>query len=340
MLPALADRLHAPSLERVHRFTAPWERHASLQLRAGEPAAIDTYQAAGRIHDCGDDTASLAAILTHYTTLTDAGRRVLILARTRRDVDTLNTLARTHAIDTGQVHGPVLLDGPVEWRAGDRLRATRNDRRIDVGGDYLRNGDEFTVLAAHPDGLHVQSLDRNTTAVLPADYVTTHARYGWAATIDSAQGATVDDTLLLARPGIDREHLYVGLTRGRQSNHLYLTPGGAADTDHHPRPEPATPARDILSRALTTSDLQAAAHTQLPDATRIPQPALPPPVRQPTRRPTATRQQPQRAPRPHGLGIEPNPYLSQVTRSLERDHDRDHGRGRDCGFNGVSGLIR
>jgi ATP-dependent exoDNAse (exonuclease V) alpha subunit len=248
-----------------------------------------------------------------------------MLARTRRDVDTLNTLARSHAITTGIVHGEILIDGPVEWRAGDRLRATRNDRAIDVGGDYLRNGDEFTVLTRLGDGLHVQSLDRNTSAVLPFDYVASHTRYGWAATIDGAQGATVDDALLLARPGIDREHLYVGLTRGRHSNHLYLTRPDP-DTDHHLQPEPVALVRDILARALTTSDLQAAAHTQLPEARRVPPPAPPPIGRQPIARPTPRPRQ-QRE-RPRGLGIEPEPYPPRPSRWIEPDHDRDLGRGR------------
>jgi hypothetical protein len=288
---------------------------------------IDTYSAAGRIHDCGDDTTALAAVLAHYTTLTDAGRRVLMLARTRRDVDDLNTLARNHAIQTGTVHGPLLTDGSPEWRAGDRLRATRNNRSIHVGGDYLRNGDEFTVLAADPDGLHVQALDRNTTTVLPAEYVSAHTRYGWAATIDGAQGATVDDALLLARPGIDREHLYVGMTRGRHSNHLYLT-GSADDTDHHPRPEPAIPTCDIPAHALATSDLQAAAHTQLPDPTRIPTPALPPPARQPAARPMPPRKWPRRAPRLDGVGAEPDPHPLRLSNDPARHRDRDLGRGR------------
>lgn len=60
--------------------------------------------------------------------------------------------------------------------------------------------------------------------VLPAAYLAGHADYGWASTIDAAQGATTDIGIVLVRPGLDREHLYVGLTRGRRANHAYMTP--------------------------------------------------------------------------------------------------------------------
>jgi len=277
MLTALAERLHAPTLEQVHRFQAPWERDASLQLRRGDPAVLDTYAAAGRIHDCPDDNAAFTAVFDRYRQANEAGRTVLMLARGRRDVDELNELARAHATETGTVHGPVLIDGPVPWQAGDRLRATRNNRAIGVGGDFLRNGDQFTVLGRAGDGLLVQRLAGQQQAVLPDTYVREHASHGWASTIDAAQGATVDEGLLLARPGLDRQHLYVGLTRGRHENHVYLAPPPADEIHHQP---PAAPGggRRTLTDALDRSDTQRAAHTQLPDtADHKPAPPCRPP---------------------------------------------------------------
>jgi conjugative relaxase-like TrwC/TraI family protein len=269
MLPAVVDRIGAQTLEQVHRFTEPWERRASLQLRSGDPAAVEQYAAAGRIHDCPDEHAAYTAVHDKYVEATSAGRRALMLARTHRDVDALNTLARSHAIDTGDVRGPVLADGELQWRAGDRLRATRNNRSVTVGADFLRNGDQFTVTGTDHHGLTVQAVDGRGTTRLPAEYVNEHAAYGWASTVDAAQGATVDDGVLLARPGLDREHLYVGLTRGRHSNDVYVAPR-TAEIDHHipPRPDDARSATEIIRDALATSDQQHAAHTQLPDHER------------------------------------------------------------------------
>jgi ATP-dependent exoDNAse (exonuclease V) alpha subunit len=160
------------------------------------------------VHTASSDSDAVDALFHQYTRLAADDRRVLMLARNNTDVDDLNQRARAQAIATGHVHGdPLLTDDGREWRAGDRMRVTRNDRRIPVGADHLRNGDTFTVIRRTHNGLVVQRLDSTDSAELPAAYVAEHARYGWASTIASAQGATVDDALLLARPGLDRNNL-------------------------------------------------------------------------------------------------------------------------------------
>jgi conjugative relaxase-like TrwC/TraI family protein len=268
MLPVLADRLGAPSLTQVHRFRHAWERIASLQLRAGNPVAIETYLDHDRIHPIDADADPYEAILADYQRLKADGSRVLLLARTHDDVDQLNTHARQHAVTAGEVRGEPLLTaaGDQDWRAGDRLRVTRNDRRISVGADHVRNGDVFTVTGATPDGLTVQRLDSAEVALLPTDYLTEHARYGWASTIDAAQGATVDHTLLLARPGMDRARLYVGLTRGRVSNHLYLAPAPEPEITARVQSTPGANASTQLRAMLGRLGNNTAAHSQLPNS--------------------------------------------------------------------------
>ena len=105
-----------------------------------------------------------------------------------------------------------------------------------------------------------------------AAYVAEHVEHGWATTIDGAQGATTDIAILLARPGIDREHLYVGLTRGREENHAYLAP--AVDDDHAHPPVGDTGARQMLHAALARSGRNDAAHTLLDRAYAANRPAL------------------------------------------------------------------
>jgi hypothetical protein len=100
--------------------------------------------------------------------------------------------------------------------------------------------------------------------MLPDSYVEQNADYGWAATIDTAQGSTTDVAILMARPGLDREHFYVGMTRGRAENHVYVAPDPADDVDHY-RPnrddDPSVGARRVLTAALARSGTQQAAHT-------------------------------------------------------------------------------
>lgn len=320
MLPALAHRLGAPTLDTVHRFHATWERRASLQLRDGNPDAIVAYLDNGRVHTSDSDSDAISALFRHYTQLTGGARRVLMLARSNTDVDELNARARQHAIDNGDVQGPPLLTvGDHEWRAGDRLRVTRNDRRIAVGAESLRNGDVFTVTGRSHTGLAVQRLDSTDTAELPAAYLAEHARYGWASTIASAQGATVDDALLLARPGLDRTNLYVGMTRGRGTNHLYLAPEPPAEVTPRAVDDGGIDAERRIRTMLDTTDDTTAAHTRLPD--HVQPPATVDWPRGQTR--AELLRQLTAAPRRRGLGMDPR---HSVHSRRGRGYGRDFGR--------------
>ena len=242
MLAALARAGHGIELDQIHRFSQPWERQASLALRQGKTDALADYRTAGRLHPCADGDTALDGVFGHWAGARADGLDALMLARTRLDVDELNLRARAAAVATGEVTGPVTTAGGRDWQAGDLLRARRNDRRLKIGDGHVRNGDRYQVLGPGPDdGLIVEDLTGRGRIVLPAAYVAGHAEYGWASTIDAAQGATADLGIVLVRPGMDREHLYVAMTRGRHSNHAYITPDPTSTDDdhghgHHQRP--------------------------------------------------------------------------------------------------------
>lgn len=269
LLPALAARIGAVELSGIRRFTQPWEAHATRALRQGNPAVWVRYADHDRIHPAPDLDTALDAVHHQWQTATAHGMHALMMARARADVDALNHRARTAALADGTVHGPVLaVVGGRPWQAGDVLRACRNDRRLSLGDGHVRNGDRFTVLGPAPGGgLLVADLAGQASTTLPRSYLVAHATYGWACTIDGAQGATADLGILLARPGLDREHLYVGMTRGRHANHVHLTTEPADDDVHRPRPVGVPPTLDDAVRTLQTATgrvgAQQAAHTLL-----------------------------------------------------------------------------
>jgi len=278
MLAALANAGHGVDLAEIHRFSAPWERRASLALRHGRPDALEAYGSAGRLHPCQDGDGALDDVFARWAAARADGQDALMLARTRVDVDALNERARAAALEAGEVTGPVTAAGGRDWQAGDMLRARRNDRRLVVGNSHVRNGDRFTVLGPGPqDGLIVEDVTGRGRAVLPVAYLTKHAEYGWASTIDAAQGATADIGIVLVRPGMDREHLYVAMTRGRHGNYAYITPDLTSDDDHHghtaprsfPEAAPSSPqeqAVQVLGDALRRSGAQDAVHTAVEQA--------------------------------------------------------------------------
>ncbi len=251
-------------LTELHRFTHPWEAAATLRLRDGDPTVLAEYAEQGRVHPEATSADAADSVFERWHTATGQGLDALMLARSWTDVTELNARARAAAIATGAVTGPVLATvtsktassrGHVEqrsWRAGDVLIAKKNTTRIRIGDDTVRNGDRYRVIAAEPGanaGLVVEDLRGRGTTTLPAAYLARHSQFGWAATIDGAQGATADVGIVLARSGLDREHLYVAMSRGRDANHVHTTPElNTGDAGPHrptqaPAQAPARPAR-------------------------------------------------------------------------------------------------
>jgi len=223
---------------------------------------IDVYGDAGRLHTVPHPDQAASAVFGHWQKARADGAEAMMLARTRDDVDQLNALAKIAAIQGGQSHGPHVVVRDKSFQAGDVIRSKRNNRSITVGEGHVRNGDRYTILATtETGGLIVDDLDGKGRTMLPPAYVAQFVEHGWATTIDGAQGATTDIAILLARPGIDREHLYVGLTRGRQENHAYLAP--PVDDDHTHLPVADSGARQMLLTALARSGSNDAAHTLL-----------------------------------------------------------------------------
>ena len=61
-------------IERVHRFEQPWEAHASLLLRQGDPRALDLYKQHGRIR-AGTSTSTSTTSPTDGSSITPTAKR-------------------------------------------------------------------------------------------------------------------------------------------------------------------------------------------------------------------------------------------------------------------------
>jgi hypothetical protein len=108
-----------------------------------------------------------------------------------------------------------------------------NNRRLSTDTGWVKNGDVWTVSATHADGsITVTRLNGHGTVLLPASYVADNVELAYASTAHRAQGRTVDTAHAFASPTTTREVLYVALTRGSESNHLYV--------DTHYDPDPST----------------------------------------------------------------------------------------------------
>ncbi len=202
----LARRGPTAELRTLWRFTHPWEARATLELRHGQPAALDAYIRHHRVSHGAHD-AMLDRAITAATDATAEGRVVLLAAADRRTVNELNSRVRADRILTGQIApaGIPLADGLLGG-VGDRIMTRKNNRRLRTADGFVRNGDLWQITAVLPDGgLRVRPADAPDapTLRLPAAYVAESVELGYATTTARAQGMTVDETHTSSPPAWD-----------------------------------------------------------------------------------------------------------------------------------------
>ena len=236
---ALAQRLGATVLGQNHRFRDPVYRDAAEFLRDRQPAAsVAVLRAQGAVSD--HHTRPVDAwteMVDDWLTHRDNGHSVLMLATERATVAELNRLARVHLVARGEVARRARTYRAVGDRrtialgVGDEVILRRNHQLTQPDGTTtaVRNGMTGRVTATRRrhvtvqlDAAH-QTLGGPTSVVLPDGYVGAHVDYGYARTVDTAQGATVDHSLFAPSTSATAERAYVALSRGRLSNRIYAT---------------------------------------------------------------------------------------------------------------------
>lgn len=277
---------HSSSLSSVWRFKNEWEAAASLQLREGIPEVLDTYREHGRITECEPGGANEAAYTQWLTaTTSEEPAEAILIGADNESVLDLNTRAQNDLLALGVVtESPK----PAKLRSnqahiGDVLLARKNDRRImDESGSFIKNGTRITIAHIQRDGSVVGTRnDTNERIVIPRDYLRESTELGYAVTAHRSQGVTVDKAYCAVKEGLSRELLYVGMTRGKHLNQVFVETPEASES-HAPDAwnmyiaEVKTTADDVLQGILANStavklatEEQDSAHGAANDVSRI-----------------------------------------------------------------------
>jgi hypothetical protein len=245
----LADRLGYVQLAEPVRFTAAWERAASLRLRQGDPTALDDYDQHGRIQGAPPDQAMDQAAKA-YVAAYLAGRDVLLAAADWNRCRELSRRIRDDLIHLGHVDdGPTvrIADG-AEASVGDLVICRDNDHHLQAGepGRTLANGDVLRIEAITPTGIQVRRLldpvngQRRFTGSVFHYRGYSACDLAYAVTGHSAQGGTVHTGIILVTGNEDRQWLYAAMTRGTNNNMVFVstTPTKVADPTPGTRPAP------------------------------------------------------------------------------------------------------
>jgi conjugative relaxase-like TrwC/TraI family protein len=222
----------APTLADVRRFSAAWEKEASLGIRNGTSSSLGAYATHERIAD-GTRDDMLDALYDAWKADGERGLHSLMLAGDTTTVNELNARARAERVASGAVVDEgVDVVGAMTAGVNDLVVTRENNRRLKTDTGWVKNGDVWTVSATHPDGsLTVTRTNGHGSVILPASYVAENVELAYATTVHRAQGRTVDTAHAFVSPTTTREVLYVALTRGSESNHLYV------DTHYDPDPD-------------------------------------------------------------------------------------------------------
>jgi conjugative relaxase-like TrwC/TraI family protein len=231
----IARRLGHWKLTEVRRFEQAWERATSVRLGDGDVMALAEYAARGRIWDGPQDRVYDDAIDLYMTDVA-RGKQALLLAGSNEEAARLARLVRDRRIERGQIGGRrevTLRDGNPAGE-GDLVRARLNTK-IDAGGRRLTNRDTLRLVRFLGTGAsRIAMAVRQTgpgqwsgTFDVPVSYLEEHAELAYAGNVYTSQGMTVDTARLVVSESLNREMLYVGMTRGREENTAHVVTGPA-----------------------------------------------------------------------------------------------------------------
>ena len=237
------------AMEDKPRFT-PWQVAASEALRDGDAeSAIAAHHARGRFHIGYDEEKTLTGLVDDWDRYQRANpdKSSVVLARTRAEVRALSHLMRERRFaalpdaeraDADRVTVTVSrgteddrTTSPLEIARGDRLRigATHWEKQLFNG--TVVTVDDFKVQrgeAGKEPSVLISGRTEDGRAVsfhhdeIRDWYGNIRLDHGYALTITSAQGLTVDRTFLLADARPARETIYPAATRHREGLDIYV----------------------------------------------------------------------------------------------------------------------
>ena len=211
----------------VHRFTDPAYAEVTLRMRDGrDPGEVfDQLASLGliRLHESGDEARE------HIAQERQDGEAVTV--STNDEARTINARIREERVSQGVVDDTTTVYGNdgLPIGAGDVIQTRKNN--ADVG---VANRQQWVVQRVEDDGaVSVREAGsgrkRQRTVRLPAEYVAEHAHLSYAVTAYGVQGATVAGSHTILTDATSAAGVYVGMTRGRESNVLHVVAGNLTD---------------------------------------------------------------------------------------------------------------
>lgn len=259
---AMTERIDTAQLTDIRRQDQPWAREAVHAIAKGDVhEAMDAYQTRGLIHvaETKQDTVKtlVAQWMQAQTDHPDKSR--LIMASERADVRAINQQIRDQLHARGRLgadHTVTTEQGARTFASGDRVVFLRNSTPYGVKNGQLGTLEDITQRGKNTH-LRIR-LDQDAGSQIVSIPLQRygHIDHGYAITTHKSQGATVDETFVLAGGKMaNREIGLVQLSRQRQNAQVFVDQSfyqDASRPDHGPKardPARPDPAQAAVARA-------------------------------------------------------------------------------------------
>lgn len=210
------DHKNTASLENIQRQRSSEMKEASQHLsKHNVDQALEIYKALDRVNEY--ESHEFALVKTIQSWSLDQGESKLMLAHSNRDVNELNAMARSILIKDGKLsaesHKVSTYKGEIDLALGDKIVFKKNDKHLNVS-----NGETAKVIGFELDqqqnikSMMVESDQGGKVSKIDLDSYQ-HFKHGYANTIHSSQGMTVENAYILASENMNANLTYVALTR-------------------------------------------------------------------------------------------------------------------------------
>jgi conjugative relaxase-like TrwC/TraI family protein len=265
---ALVDRSEPVVLDQVIRHNHDLDREVAKRIRSGEGAeALDLYRAEGRVIVASDAEARREAMVAEWWQSFGAGEDALMIASRNVEVERLNALARELMRAEGRLGAEEIEVGEACFAAGDQVITRINDHAA-----HIYNRERWRVAGVDSDAQTValDGIDTARRVCVDAVYLGRVTEYGdpalqhaYAATTYQAQGASVERAFVAVDPSMDRQSIYVAISRSREETFLYATPELQLDREEiAPRSPGLREGLQHIAEAAGRDGAQVAAHDQ------------------------------------------------------------------------------
>jgi conjugative relaxase-like TrwC/TraI family protein len=232
----VAEQVGVVRIDTIVRQREAWARTAVEDFSLGRAdKAISAFEQRDALRWCGDGNEAVAAAVCDWKDFksSNSAKTALIMAKTNKQVRALNTQMRHHLREAGQLRGDdhrikatdssgraydldVAIGDQVMFKKRiDELRVVNGTTGIVRRIEPVRSGHKMTI---DLQGRQIEF----TTSDNTDEKGRVPLAHGYAATVYSSQGATVDSAYVVADHTLKRNEIYVAASRARESCRIYL----------------------------------------------------------------------------------------------------------------------